>query len=240
MNGPIPTIVTEGIQENDSKKLQQIIASYSQETLKSTERMLEYCGLSENAGVKTLMLLDEQGEKLNRANEGLNVVENDLESVENNLNRLEFDCCCCCYSRRAKNRGGLFSCCVGFVRKKCGYCKKTNSCSNLSRQSSQEVTSLRSKNESASIMKSNSNINSNTEVNITPISTNINTATENQIAQNLEQLMYSLGTLNSLAQNVGTELGGQIKQIKVIAQHANLAVNQVHDADIVGKRIINK
>ena len=89
----------------DQKNLLNMIESYSKETLKSTERMLEYCNLSETAGVKTLMALDEQGEKLNRANDGLNLVENDLESVEYNLNKLEmgiFNCCCCCYKARLR------------------------------------------------------------------------------------------------------------------------------------------
>ena len=141
----------------DQKNLLNMIESYSKETLKSTERMLEYCNLSETAGVKTLMALDEQGEKLNRANDGLNLVENDLESVEYNLNKLEMGifncCCCCCVSRKdGGKRNFLFSCWM-ILKKKCLTCRKINSCSSINQSKSQTI-SLNSKSGSELSIKS--------------------------------------------------------------------------------------
>jgi hypothetical protein len=220
----------------DQKNLLNMIESFSKETLKSTERMLEYCNLSETAGVKTLMALDEQGEKLNRANDGLNLVENDLESVEYNLNKLEMGifncCCCCCVSRKdTGKRNFLFSCWM-ILKKKCLTCRKINSCSSINQSKSQTI-SLNSKSGSELSIKSfKSKLNVRKE--------HVEDKNEKQIAHNLEQLMYSLGNLNNLAQNVNKELAIQNRHIKEIGNHANLTVSHVHDADKFGRRLLNK
>lgn len=245
MNDLVPAVEISAVDEDvmdtsDHQCVLDMIQSYSQATLAITERMLKFAHESEMAGIKTLMLLDDQGEQLNRANEGLDLVENDLDSVEYNLNKLEFGifscCCCCCSSSKneKKSSNSLFSCWHLF-KKKCLTCRKVNSCSSLSRSKSQSF-SIKSKSQSHSTKDNNSK----TSNSIKALQEVYNSENEKKITQNLEQLAYSLGNLNNLAQNVSNELVNQNKHIKDIARHANITVNHVQDADKYGRRLISK
>lgn len=229
----------------DQQKQLKIIEAYSEATLQSTYRMLQYCNESEKYGITTLMSLQNQGEILSRAQHGLNEVGSHLELVENNLNKLEYKCCCC----DCKPESFLFTCCFGF-RKKC--CKSLSKSKSLVFQVSQTNTN-------ASKMTSNDRSNS-FEIRNTPSSTQSNISqrikrgvfqtqfanyppsmlnTEKLISENLEQVQQSLNSLKKLASNANLELLCQNKKIEAIGQRANLTVNKVHDADKVGKRIIS-
>ena len=48
-----------------------------------------------SAGVQTLVMLDEQGEQLNRIEEGMDQINSDMRKAEDNLDNLE-KCCGCC------------------------------------------------------------------------------------------------------------------------------------------------
>ena len=48
-----------------------------------------------DAGVNTLVMLDEQGEQLERIEEGMDQINNDMRQAEEQLNNLE-KCCGCC------------------------------------------------------------------------------------------------------------------------------------------------
>ena len=238
MSDRVPALQINGSQGKnvDQKMLLNLMESISKETLKSTERMLEYCNGSEKAGVKTVMALYEQGEILNRANDGLNLVENDLESVEYNLNKLELGifncCCCCCVSRKYEEKKNFLFSCWTIFKRKCLTCRKINSCSSLNKSKSQSISiNSKSAGSELSIKKFKSKLN---------ITKDIEDKNEKQLAQNLEQLMYSLGNLNNLAQNVNKELASQNKHLEGISKHANITLNHVQDTDKFGRRLLNK
>ena len=54
--------------------------------------MLELCEESQDAGIKTLVMLDEQGEQLDRIEEGNDRINEDMRDAEKNLEGLE-KCC---------------------------------------------------------------------------------------------------------------------------------------------------
>jgi synaptosomal-associated protein 25 len=54
--------------------------------------MIELCEASQNAGIKTLVMLDEQGEQLERIEEGNDRLNDDMKDAEKNLDGLE-KCC---------------------------------------------------------------------------------------------------------------------------------------------------
>ncbi|KAL7677287.1 hypothetical protein ACOME3_003523 [Neoechinorhynchus agilis] len=62
------------------------------ESLESTRRMLQMCEDSKEAGIKTLVMLDEQGEQLERIEEGMDRINEDMKDAEKNLEGLE-KCC---------------------------------------------------------------------------------------------------------------------------------------------------
>ncbi len=63
--------------------------------MESTRRMLQLCEESKEAGIKTLVMLDEQGEQLDRIEEGTDRINQDMKDAEKNLEGLE-KCCGLC------------------------------------------------------------------------------------------------------------------------------------------------
>ncbi|KAL8571459.1 Synaptosomal-associated protein 25 [Nucella lapillus] len=66
--------------------------------------MLTMCEESKEAGIKTLVMLDEQGEQLDRIEEGMDQINQDMKDAEKNLEGLE-KCCGLCVLpwKRSKN-----------------------------------------------------------------------------------------------------------------------------------------
>ncbi|KAG7481687.1 synaptosomal-associated protein 25-A-like isoform X1 [Solea senegalensis] len=62
------------------------------ESLESTRRMLALVEESKDAGIRTLVMLDEQGEQLDRVEEGMNKVHADLKEAEKDLKDIG-QCC---------------------------------------------------------------------------------------------------------------------------------------------------
>ncbi|XP_024938808.1 synaptosomal-associated protein 25 isoform X6 [Cephus cinctus] len=65
------------------------------ESLESTRRMLALCEESEDVAANTLMMLDHQGEQLDRIEEGMDQINADMREAEKNLTGME-KCCGLC------------------------------------------------------------------------------------------------------------------------------------------------
>lgn len=78
--------------------------SVTDESLESTRRMLNLCEESQEVGIKTLTVLDAQGEQLDRIEEGMDQINQDMRDAEKNLEGME-KCCGLCVLpwKRAKN-----------------------------------------------------------------------------------------------------------------------------------------
>jgi len=66
------------------------------ESLESTRRMLALCEESKEAGIKTLVALDDQGEQLDHIEEGLDTINNEMKQAERALKRMS-KCCGICF-----------------------------------------------------------------------------------------------------------------------------------------------
>lgn len=73
------------------------------DSLESTRRMLQLCDESKEAGFRTLMGLDEQGEQLDKIEEEMDKINVDMREAEKNLTGME-KCCGFCILPCAKSK----------------------------------------------------------------------------------------------------------------------------------------
>ncbi|NWS50189.1 SNP23 protein, partial [Probosciger aterrimus] len=74
------------------------------ESLESTRRILGLATETQDAGMRTITMLNEQGEQLNRIEEGMDQINKDMREAEKTLTELN-KCCglCVCPCNRTKN-----------------------------------------------------------------------------------------------------------------------------------------
>merc|ERR1719205_552596 len=65
------------------------------ESLESTRRMIAMCEESKEAGIKTLVALDDQGEQMDHIEEGLDTINNEMKQAEKALKKMG-KCCGIC------------------------------------------------------------------------------------------------------------------------------------------------
>uniref|UniRef100_A0A2K5E5F7 t-SNARE coiled-coil homology domain-containing protein n=1 Tax=Aotus nancymaae TaxID=37293 RepID=A0A2K5E5F7_AOTNA len=87
-----------------SEETQLRARQITDESLESTRRILGLASESQDVGIKTITMLDEQGEQLNRIEEGLDQINKDMREAEKTLTELN-KCCglCVCPCNRTKN-----------------------------------------------------------------------------------------------------------------------------------------
>ncbi|KAK7792727.1 hypothetical protein R5R35_005935 [Gryllus longicercus] len=96
----MPTSHAGGAPENGAprselQELQMRAGQVTDESLESTRRMIALCEESHEVGMKTLVMLDEQGEQLDRIEEGMDQINADMREAEKNLTGME-KCCGLC------------------------------------------------------------------------------------------------------------------------------------------------
>ncbi|XP_051255687.1 SNARE_SNAP25N and SNARE_SNAP23C domain-containing protein isoform X2 [Dicentrarchus labrax] len=90
-----PPVLTE------QQELQRRANQVTDESLESTRRMLQLGEQSKDAAIRTLVMLDEQGEQLERIEEGLDQINSDMKEAEKNLTDLG-KCCGLCSCDKLK------------------------------------------------------------------------------------------------------------------------------------------
>ncbi|XP_067941356.1 synaptosomal-associated protein 23-like isoform X1 [Watersipora subatra] len=113
-NGKVP--LEDGMEEPEPeteeerahREVQAQIDSAVNESLESTRRMLQLAGDAQDSGVKTIVALNEQGEQLDRIEEGMDKINTDMKDAEKSLEGLE-KCCGLCVLpwKKAKNPQGM-------------------------------------------------------------------------------------------------------------------------------------
>lgn len=90
-------------EHNELEELQSKANILTDESLESTRRMLHLCEESQDVGAKTLVMLDEQGEQLDRIEENMDKINADMKEAEKNLTGME-KCCglCVCPCQKGK------------------------------------------------------------------------------------------------------------------------------------------
>lgn len=174
----------------DKSELQALQAKCDQivdESLESTRRMTELVDRAKEAGIRSLVLIDEQGEQLDRIEEGTNQISVDMEDAEKNLEGLE-KCCGLCvlpWKRSKKFRRG-------------GEYEKTWRISEDGKVNSQIHRIAMGRN---------------AQSNGTMITRITNDAREDEMEENLLCVSGNLGNLRDMAIVMGSEIEYQNRQI---------------------------
>ncbi|KAJ7303873.1 hypothetical protein JRQ81_011381 [Phrynocephalus forsythii] len=173
------------------ENLEQHIHQINNESLESTVRMLQYIEKSKEAGIQTLVMLDNQGDQLDRIEDGLDQIIQDMKEAEKNLSDLG-KCC------------GLFAC----------PCRKLKSSKAL--EASKAVAGSTQENvvsrQPCVVDDGNQMVMSGPFI---PRKTN---DVEEEIEQNLIQVESMLSNLRSMAVDVSNEIAIQNKQVDNIRE----------------------
>nr|XP_014349245.1 PREDICTED: LOW QUALITY PROTEIN: synaptosomal-associated protein 23 [Latimeria chalumnae] len=184
------------------------------ESLESTRRMLQLAEESRDSGVKTLTMLDEQGEQLGRVEEGMDQINQDMKEAEKNLTDLT-KCCglCVCPCSRVKNfeMGDTY--------------KKTWSGGN-------EMNSTEKVVASQPVSASNGQQSGGYVKKIT------HDAREDEMDENLGQVSNIIGNLKNMALDMGNEIETQNKQIDRITEKAECNKDRIDVANQRANKLI--
>ncbi|XP_067101948.1 SNARE_SNAP25N and SNARE_SNAP23C domain-containing protein isoform X2 [Osmerus mordax] len=85
----------------EQEELQKRANQVTDESLESTRRMMQLVEESKDAGIRALVMLDEQGEQVDRINDGLDQINQDMREAEKNLSDMS-KCCGLCVWPRTK------------------------------------------------------------------------------------------------------------------------------------------
>ncbi|XP_010158710.1 PREDICTED: synaptosomal-associated protein 23 isoform X2 [Eurypyga helias] len=90
--------------ELSAEEIQLRANQVTDESLESTRRILGLAIESQHVGIKTITMLDEQGEQLNRIEEGMDQINKDMREAEKTMTELS-KCCglCVCPCNRITN-----------------------------------------------------------------------------------------------------------------------------------------
>ncbi|XP_069500402.1 synaptosomal-associated protein 25-like isoform X3 [Ambystoma mexicanum] len=106
-------MTANGIVESEHQEIQRRVNQVTEESLESTRRMVQLVEESKDAGIRTLVMLDEQGEQLDRIDEGLEQINQDMKEAEKNLTDMA-KCCGLCICPCDKLVRLMAECMTGF------------------------------------------------------------------------------------------------------------------------------
>lgn len=187
-NGDVPD------PQDDLESLQIQMNQTTDESLESTRRMMNLCEESKEAGIKTLVMLDEQGEQLDRIDVGMDQINQDMKAAEKNLQGME-KCCGLCVLPWKKGKN---------FEKDSSYAQTWN------------------KNEDGKVNTDGPRMIVGGEVTTSGgyITKVTNDAREDEMEENLGDVSNMLGNLRNMAIDMGNEIGSQNKQIDKVNSKA--------------------
>lgn len=198
----------------EAAQLQAAINQETDETVESTRRMLTMMEEARNAGIDTLVNLDDQGEQLDRIEEGLNNVNKDMKEAEQNLAGME-KCCGLCLCPWQKSN----------VEKDEDYKKAFKTKEDGAIQTSQP---MRMTDDRDAVQMSGNHI-----VRIT------NDEREDEMEENIGQLSSGLTNLKQMALDMGNEVGNQNAQLTRVANKAKVLDSRLHTANERADNLLN-
>lgn len=163
------------------------------ESLESTRRMLALCDESKEAGIRTLVGLDEQGEQLDKIEEDMEKINVDMREAEKNLTGMEACCgiCPCGKTREFKEDAGTW--------------KSSEDGKVISGQPARVVDD---RNGAGGAMSS------------AYIAKITKDAREDEMEDNMGQVSTMIGNLRNMAIDMGSEIVNQTSQLDRINQKA--------------------
>ncbi|XP_073454899.1 synaptosomal-associated protein 25-like [Aquarana catesbeiana] len=179
------------------------------ESLEVTRRMVQLMEESKDAGIRTLVMLDEQGEQLELVDKGLEQINEDMREAEKNLT--DMGKCC-----------GLCSCCNRMMN--------SSMYTEVWGKSNDEVIASQPSHvadERERMMMSGSYIRRITR-----------DTREDEMEENLNQVGSILGNLRSMALDVGNEIDIQNKQVEKIMEKVVVNEDRIKEANTKAKKIL--
>ncbi|XP_057715807.1 synaptosomal-associated protein 23-like isoform X2 [Corythoichthys intestinalis] len=215
----------------DDMTVEQIAARANQvtdESLESTRRMLQMAEESKETGVKTMVMLDQQGEQLNRVEDGMDQINQDMRLAEKNLTDLS-KCCglCICPCNR-----------VSSIENDSRYKRTWGIGGGLDGEGTDGVPKVVAK-QPAGIRNGQP-----AQVNAPPptgpyIKRITNDAREDEMEENLNAVGGIIGNLKSMAMDMGNEIDKQNKQIDRITDKADMNKVRIDEANQRAAKLIN-
>jgi len=179
------------------------------DSLESTRKMLTLCEETQDVGIKTIVMLDGQGEQLDRIEEGMDQINKDMKDAEKNLEGME-KCCGLCVLPWKKTKNF----------EKSGDYNKTWKAS--------EDGTVNTNGPRVVVDQGNG---------VGPsggfITKITNDAREDEMENNLTEVSGMLGNLRNMAVDMGNEIGAQNRQLDRINQKGETLTDRV---DVANKR----
>ncbi|KAM6180967.1 synaptosomal-associated protein 23 isoform 2-T2 [Erethizon dorsatum] len=190
------------------------------ESLESTRKILDL--VIEDAGIKTITMLDEQGEQLNRIEEGMDQINKDMRETEKTLTELN-KCCglCVCPCNRTKNFES------GKAYKSTWGEGGSNSPSNVVSKQPARVTNGQPQQPATG------------EASGRYIKRITNDAREEEMEKNLTQVGNILGNLKNMALDMGNEIETQNRQIDELTKKVDSSKDRIDLANTRAKKLID-
>ncbi|XP_053449618.1 synaptosomal-associated protein 23 isoform X1 [Nycticebus coucang] len=216
-----------------SEEIQQRAHQVTDESLESTRRILGLAIESQDAGIKTITMLDEQGEQLNRIEEGMDQINKDMREAEKTLTELN-KCCglCVCPCNRFSDVGGFWE--TRTKNFESGKAYKTtwgdggdNSPSNVVSKQPGRATNGQPQQPTTGAASGGY------------IKRITNDAREDEMEENLTQVGSILGNLKNMALDMGTEIEAQNRQIEQITEKADTNKDRIDIANARAKKLID-
>ncbi|KAM6180966.1 synaptosomal-associated protein 23 isoform 1-T1 [Erethizon dorsatum] len=192
------------------------------ESLESTRKILDLVIESQDAGIKTITMLDEQGEQLNRIEEGMDQINKDMRETEKTLTELN-KCCglCVCPCNRTKNFES------GKAYKSTWGEGGSNSPSNVVSKQPARVTNGQPQQPATG------------EASGRYIKRITNDAREEEMEKNLTQVGNILGNLKNMALDMGNEIETQNRQIDELTKKVDSSKDRIDLANTRAKKLID-
>ena len=204
-----------GPQLSELESLQLRANKTTDESLESTRRMIEVCEEAKGSGIKTMEMLEQQGEQLNRVEQGLDGMGAELKVAEKHLHGMEKWCgiCVCPWNRTAKVKDADWN-------------------NPLSSDTSKIVSSQPGTGRSG-----NSSVPDNAPQGgyIQRIN---NDAREDEMEENMQAVGSILGNLKNMAQDMGDEIGKQNKDLERIQVKTENTTKKVESADVRAQKLL--
>ncbi|CAH8455253.1 unnamed protein product [Schistosoma haematobium] len=178
------------------------------ESLEASRRMMALCEEAKEAGISTLVMLDDQGEQLDRINEGMDQINQDMKDAEKNLDDLN-KCCGLCVLPWNK------------VKKKGDYTKQLKD------------EDMRGGDGPRIIVDQNGM--GPTGGYITRIT---NDAREDEMDQNLQEVSGMIGNLRNMAIDMGSEINQQNVQVERIQIKAKSNAERIKKANEQASKLL--
>ncbi|XP_038824699.1 synaptosomal-associated protein 25-A isoform X2 [Salvelinus fontinalis] len=186
---------------NELSDMQQRADQLGDESLESTRRMLQLVEESKDAGIRTLVMLDEQGEQLDRVEDGMNHINQDMKEAEKSLKDLG-KCC------------GLIICPCNKMKSGGSKAWGNNQDGVVASQPARVVDEREQMAISGGFVRRVTD-----------------DARENEMDENLEQVGGIIGNLRHMALDMGNEIDTQNRQIDRIMEKADSNKTRIDEAN---------